>query len=145
MRAALRIDACIGEPKPLDRPAADQVFRDNLFRVGRLHAAVPDSLRVHDDGRSMLALVQASGLVDAHRRAQAGGLGKLLKLRKQLALSIAGTGWPGSARGTLIMTDEDMAFKRCQNGKSSNCNDIGPVSGHFSQAGMGSRNQAVSI
>jgi len=125
MRAALRIDTFVRQTQPLYRPAANQVFRNDLFGVGSLHMAIPDRFRVDHHRGAMLALIQASSLVDAHCAAQSGGLYKLLQLRQKLTLAILRTRGPRSALGTNILTDKHMAFKRGQNGKSSNCHDIG--------------------
>lgn len=62
----------------------------------------------------MLALVQATCLVDANSTGEAGSFRKLLQLRKQLALAIGGA---GSSRCTFradIMTNKNVAFKRSQ-------------------------------
>jgi hypothetical protein len=125
MWAALRVDAVVRQPQPFDRPAANQVFRNNLFRVRSLHMAVPDSIGVDHHCGAMLALVQAPSLVDAHRSTQSGGLYKLLQLRQKLTLAILRARGPWSTLGANILTDKHMAFKRGQNGKSSNCDDIG--------------------
>ena len=51
---------------------------NNLFRIPGLYAAIPDGFRINHHRRTMLALIQASGLVDAHLASQAGGFRKLL-------------------------------------------------------------------
>ena len=72
MRATLGIEACIGQPKALDRASVDQVLADDLLNVLRVNEAVPDGIGIdHDDG-SMLALVEASELIGADLALQAG-------------------------------------------------------------------------
>lgn len=125
VRAALGVDALIVQPQSLDRFAANQVFRDDRFGILRLYTAIPNCLRVNHNCGPVLALVQAAGFVDAHPAAQAGGFGKLLQLRKQLARAIAGARGPRSTLGTNILTDKHMTFKRGQNEKSSKSHAIG--------------------
>lgn len=88
MGAGLGIDALVGEAKPLDRPAVDQVLFDDLRGIFGLHVPVPNRLGIHDHRGAMLALIEAAGLVNANRAAQACGLGKLLKLRVQFAFAV---------------------------------------------------------
>jgi hypothetical protein len=90
--------------------------------------AVPDSFRVDHDCRAVLALVQAPGLVDADPAAEAGGFGKLLQLRNQVALAIRCAGWAGSAFRTDVLADKYMAFKGCQTGISSSNHGTGSQS-----------------
>lgn len=114
MRAALGIQALIGDPQPLDRPAANQVLLHNRSRIFGLHAAVPDRLRIDHDHRAMLTLVQAPCLVDSHPRSQPGSLCKLLQLRVQLALSVRGAGWPRRIGRTSVVANKNMALKQRQ-------------------------------
>jgi hypothetical protein len=114
MWTALRVNAAIIQPQPFNRPAADQVFSNDLRRISGLHMAVPDSLGVDHHRRAMFALVQAPCLVDAHLSANPGGFYKLLQLRQQVALAVLGARGPRSTLGANILTDKDMAFKRGQ-------------------------------
>jgi len=136
MGTALGVHAGIVQPQPFDRPAANQVLCDDLFSVLRLHVPIPDSLWIHHHRRAMLALVQAARFVDAHRAArtgEAGGFRKLLQLRDQFTLAVAGAGTPRSALGTNILTDKHVTFKRRQNGKSPNPHNTGSSGKRFPQ------------
>jgi hypothetical protein len=73
MRTAFRIDALIRKPQPLYRPAAHKMLLHNLRRVRGLHVAVPDSFRVNNHRRPMLALIQTAGFVDADFAGETGG------------------------------------------------------------------------
>lgn len=115
----LRIDAGIGEPQPLHRPSRNQMLSYDFRRVFRLHMAVPDSLGVHHNGGSVLALIQAPGFVDAHLAAQAGGPGKLLQLRVQFALAVRGAAGAWRIGRAGVVADKDVAFKRGQSVTSS--------------------------
>jgi hypothetical protein len=59
----------------------------------------------------VLALVQASGLVDAHPRTQSGFLRQSLQFGVQVALAIPGAGRPRRPFRAGIMTDEDVVLK----------------------------------
>ena len=72
MWAALGIYARVGQPQTFHGPSTDQVFRYNFFGILGPHVAVPHSFGVNHHGGSVLALVQASGLVDAHLSAKPG-------------------------------------------------------------------------
>ena len=60
MRAGFCIQAFVGDAQAFNRAPADEMLLHNRFRVFRAHVAVPDSLRVDDDGGTMLALIQAA-------------------------------------------------------------------------------------
>jgi hypothetical protein len=72
--AFLVIQAFVGYAEALDGMAGDKVLRDNGFGVLGLDIPVPHGFRVDHDHGSVLALVQASGLVDAHPASQPCGL-----------------------------------------------------------------------
>lgn len=66
MLACWRIDAVISQPQSLYRNAPGDVRFDDLSYVLRANAAIPDLVGIHHDVRTMLALVQTSGLVGAN-------------------------------------------------------------------------------
>jgi hypothetical protein len=111
--AGLGIDAGISDAEALDGPPVHQVLLNNFGRVFRLDPAVPHGLRVDHDGGTVLALVKAQGLVHADA-GEAGGLGELLYLGENFALSIGGTRGAGSALGAYVMTDEDVMVVKGQ-------------------------------
>src|SRR5437762_7364572 len=49
----------------LDDAAVLQVFLDDLVDVSAVDIRVPDRVRINDDARTLLAAVEAAGLVDA--------------------------------------------------------------------------------
>jgi hypothetical protein len=114
MRAGLGIDARIGQAQSLYRPAVYQVLLHNLRGIFRLHMPVPDSLGIHNDSRPVLALIKAAGLVDADGISQAGGLGELLQLRVQFALSISRARGPRSTFWTGIVANKNVVFEQGQ-------------------------------
>jgi hypothetical protein len=113
MGAGFGVDAGVGDAETLDGTAVDEVLLNDLGCVLGLYAAVPDGFRVDDDGGAVLALVEAEGLVDAHA-GEAGGLGELLKLVEDFALSIGGAGGAGCSLGTDVMTDKDVMLEKRQ-------------------------------
>jgi hypothetical protein len=116
VRAALGVQAFVGDAEPLDRFAIDKVLAHNLFSIFRLHATVPDCFGIDHNSRSVFALVQAAGLVDAHPAGQTGILGELIEARVQLALAVGGAGRAGRIRGASVVADENVAFKQGQRG-----------------------------
>jgi hypothetical protein len=111
VRAALRVQAPIGDAQPLHWPAGNQVLGDNLFGVFRAHASVPYRIRIDHDRRAVLALVQTAGLVDAHAASQSGIARELLQARVQLALSVARAGGTRRIRGADVVADENMTLE----------------------------------
>lgn len=114
MRAGFGVDAFVGEPQALDWPPTYQMLLDNFRRVGCLHMAVPDSLRVDDHRGPVFALIKAEGLIDPHGRAEPRSFGQLLQLSVKLALAICGAGWARRIGGTGVVADKNMALKRGQ-------------------------------
>lgn len=111
VRTGLRIDALVREQQTLYRSAVDQVFLHNLRCIFRLHMPVPDRLGINHDGGSVLALVEAAGLVNPNGTSQTGGFRKLLQLCMQFTLSIGGARWPRSALRTHIMANENVVLE----------------------------------
>ncbi len=60
MRAGFCVQAIVGDAQALNRASADEMLLYYGFSVFRPHVSVPDSLRVDDDGRPVLALIQAA-------------------------------------------------------------------------------------
>ena len=108
MFAGFRVDAGIGQHQALHRAAFDQVRLDNLRHIRRTDVAVPDRLRIDDEIRPMLALVQASGLVDANGPFQAGGVDSLLQQRMQLRFAVGVAAGTSASWLALIGTHKYM-------------------------------------
>ncbi len=111
VRAVFGVEALLSHAQALDRVSGDQVPGDNLRRVRGLDVAVPDRLGIDHYHRTMLALVQAAGLVDAHPSVQTGGSCQLLQPSVQLAYSIGSAGRPRRVRGAEVAADKDVALK----------------------------------
>ena len=102
MGAALGVQAGVGDAQPLDRPSADQMLVHDRGGVFGLDIAVPDGLGIDDHRGPMLALIEASRLVDAHGCAQAGSFCQLLQLGVEFAFAIAGARWRGAPSGRTL-------------------------------------------
>jgi len=63
MRAARCVDTFFGEEEARNRCPIDDVGFDDLGYVFRFHTTVPDGVRIHDDCRTVFALVEATRLV----------------------------------------------------------------------------------
>lgn len=59
------VETGIGDQQPRHRLPANDVGLDDLVNVGCGHPAIPNRLRIDDEVRTVLALVQASRLVRA--------------------------------------------------------------------------------
>ena len=81
-----------------------------------LEPAVPNGFGVDDDGGAMLALLKASGLVDADAGDETGGFCGVFEGGVELALAVGSAGGARAARLADIGTDEDVALEFRQSG-----------------------------
>ncbi len=111
MRTGERVQAGIRNPEPRDRTAFHKVGLNDLFNVGFADSAVPDCLRIDDNHRAVLALIQASGLVDADHGRELS-LGNLaLKEAQQRSFFCRIAGGARVARLARVGADEDVKIK----------------------------------
>src|SRR5258708_31271171 len=66
VRAGLRIQTGIRNDQSLYRLIAADVRVENLIHIAGSDVPIPNSLRINDDSRAVLALVKAAGLVGPH-------------------------------------------------------------------------------
>ncbi len=59
------IEAGVGDLQPLHRFAVEDVRLDDLVDIGQGDMSVPNGFWIDDDGRPVLALIEASGFVGA--------------------------------------------------------------------------------
>jgi hypothetical protein len=71
------IEARFGEPKPFHGLPPDDVRLDDFIHIDFGDVAIPDCVRIDHDVWSMLALIEAAGLIGANLAFQAA-LGELL-------------------------------------------------------------------
>jgi len=114
MRAALRIQALVGDPQPLYRTPGNQMFGHDLVGILRLDVSVPDSLRIDHHRGSVLALVKAARFINAHPAGQSCIFSELIQSRVQLALSIGCARRTRRIRRAGIMANKDVALERWQ-------------------------------
>ena len=72
VRAMLGVEAGCGQAQTFHGAAVDEVLCDDFLHVFQLDEAVPDSLGIDHDRRTMLALVEAAGFVGADEVLEAG-------------------------------------------------------------------------
>src|SRR5271166_588413 len=91
---------------------------DDLRHVGNLNVAIPNTLRIHHHGRSMLAVVQTASLIGADHRIHY----RSRQMRFEFPLQVrAPRRVAATARmplGTLVAADENVLCKLCH---GSNC------------------------
>jgi hypothetical protein len=102
------VDATLGQAQALDRTVARNVGLNNLGDVRELYVSIPDTLGIDHHGRTVLALVEASGVVSPD-----GGLQPAEgELSLKGALEVAGaSGIAASARvatRALVAAYEDV-------------------------------------
>ena len=86
MLAGFGIEAGVGQAQPLDRLTANDVGFDDLVDVGFGDVPVPDGFWIDNDRRTVLALIQAAGLIRPHFALQAALRELLLECLLQLSL-----------------------------------------------------------
>lgn len=96
-----------------------QMLRNNLVHIFRRHMAIPDSFGVHDNGRPMLALVEAAGLIRPNCAFYSRVFNLVFEDSVQPANSIAGAGRPRAARFPNIGADKNVMLKFRQNSFTS--------------------------
>jgi hypothetical protein len=111
VRAGLGVEAFVGEAKAFDRRAANDVRVDDLIDVGFGDVAVPDGFGIHDDGGTVFALVEASGLIGANAAFDSALSQLLLKYLLQTGLGEGIAGSAGMSRRALVSTDENVMFE----------------------------------
>jgi hypothetical protein len=109
--AGFRVEAGISDAEALDRAAGDQVLGDDFIGVFGFDSAIPHGIGVDDNGWSVLALVEAAGLIDANAASQSGFAGKLREAGVNRALAVGSAGRTGRIGGADVDTDEDVAFE----------------------------------
>jgi hypothetical protein len=113
--AMFGVQACIGQPETLDWPTVEEVFRDDFLYVADVNEAVPDSLGIDHDDRTVLTLVEATRLVGADVVLEASFPDRVL----ESGFEFPAAGWKAAGAGStfvaLIRADEDVMveFRHC--------------------------------
>ena len=107
------VDATLGQAQAIDGTVTRNVGLNDLGDVGKLYVSVPDALGIDHDGRTVLALIEASGFISAD-----GGLQPAkgeLSLKRPLEIGGAG-GIAAAARvaaRALVAAYEDVFCELC--------------------------------
>jgi hypothetical protein len=116
MRAMFSIEAGGGESQPLHRAAMHQVLVDDLIYIFKPDKAIPDSLGIDHNRRTMLALVETAGLVGADQMLQSSLLDGILEGGFELLTAFGKAAWPGRGFVAFVGADKDMVLK-CRHGQ----------------------------
>ncbi len=90
MRTDCRVQAVIGDEQALDWTACNKVLTHDLRHIIDFDGAIPNGLRVDDNGWAMLALLEASGFVDADAGDKASSLDGVFESGMKLTLAVGG-------------------------------------------------------
>jgi hypothetical protein len=111
VRAAISVDAGVGKAEAIDGTAVEQVLADDLLGIMGVGKTVPDGFGVDNEDSAVLALVEASGLIDADAMLEAGGFDSVLEgAAKFLAIFVGAAGAPGGFVA-LVQADKEVMFK----------------------------------
>jgi hypothetical protein len=102
------VEFVVGDEEVFEDAPVYDGFLDNAGNVGDLHAAVPDGLRIDDDRRAELALVEAAGGVGANLRLEIAALELLLEGAPQLLVAVRIATAPAAVFVALVDSDEDV-------------------------------------
>jgi len=103
----LGIEAGIGQAKALD----GTTVQEDLLDVPEVDEAVPDGLGIDHDYGSVLALVEATGLVGADVVLEASFLDGILEGRFKFVAALGQTARPRGAFVALVGADEDVVVE----------------------------------
>jgi hypothetical protein len=105
------VDAGVGKAEALDGAAVEEVLLNDLFGVARVGKTVPDGFGVDDEDGAVLALVEATGFIDADAVLEAGGLDGILEGAAEfLAVFVAAAG-AGGGIVALVEANKEVMFK----------------------------------
>ena len=105
------IDAGVGKAEALDGAAVEEVLLNDLFGVAGVGETVPDGFGVDDEDGAVLALVEATGFVDADAVLEAGGFDGILEGAAEfLAVFVAAAG-AGGGIVALVEANKEVMFE----------------------------------
>ncbi len=105
------IDAGVGKAEAFDGTAVEEVLVDDLFGVAGLGETVPDGFGVDDEDGAVLALVEATGFVDADAVFEAGGFDGIFEGAAEfLAVFVAAAG-AGGGIVALVEANKEVMFE----------------------------------
>ena len=105
------VDAGVGKAEALDGTAVEEVLLDDLFGVVGIGETVPDGFGIDDEDGTVLALIEATGFVDADTVLEARGFDGILEGAAEfLAVFVAAAG-AGSRIVALVEANKEVMFK----------------------------------
>ena len=111
MRAVVGVDAGVGKAEALDGTAVEKVLLDDLFGVVGIGETVPDGFGVDDEDGTVLALIEATGFVDANAVLEAGGLDGILEGAAEFFAVFVAAAGAGGGIVALVEADKNVMFE----------------------------------
>jgi hypothetical protein len=105
------VDAGVGEAEAIDGTAVEEVLLDDLLGVAGVGETVPDGFGIDDEDGAVLALIEASGLIDADTMLEAGGFDGVLERAAEFLAVFAGTAGAPGGFVALVEADKEVVFK----------------------------------
>jgi hypothetical protein len=110
------IEAGSGQSQPFHRAAMHKVLVDNLIYIFKPDKAIPDSLGIDHNRWTVLALVEAAGLVGADKMLQSSLFDGILEGGFKLLTAFGKAAWPRRGFVAFVGADKDMVLK-CRHGR----------------------------
>jgi hypothetical protein len=105
------IKAGSGQSQPFHRAAMHKVLVDNLIYIFKPDKAIPDSLGIDHNRWTVLALVEAAGLVGADKVLQSSLLDGILEGGFELLTAFGKAAWPRRGFVAFVGADKDVMLK----------------------------------
>jgi len=112
MGAGFGVDAGFGKAQTLHGTPLNEVLLDDLVDVAGVNIAVPDGLGVDDNNGTVLALIQAAGLVGTDLVLEACVFDCILKRGFQLLGALRKAAGSGGRLVPLVGANKDMMLKK---------------------------------
>ena len=111
MRTVLGVHAGVGQTEAVDGTAVEEVLVDDLFGVAGVGKTVPDGFGIDDEDGAVLALIEATGLIDADTVLEAGGFDGVLEGGAELLAVFVAAAGAGGGFVALVQADKEVVFK----------------------------------
>jgi hypothetical protein len=105
------VDAGVRQAEAIDGTAVEEVLVDDLLGVMGVGEAVPDGFGIDDEDGAVLALIEASGLIDADAMLEAGGFDGVLEGSAEFLAVFGGAAGAGGGFVALVQADKKVVFK----------------------------------
>jgi hypothetical protein len=105
------VDAGVGQAEAIDGTAVEEVLLDDLLGVAGVGETVPDGFGIDDENGAVLALIEASGLIDADAMLEAGGFDGVLEGAAEFLAVFAGTAGAPGGFVALVQADKEVVFE----------------------------------